>query len=96
MPEMLFDVRWPDGEAMRCYSPSLVIKEYFVAGASYPVADFLNRARTAYQIADDRVRARWGWGCAHGQRQLQDIEARACAFAPDALVQVEAFESTLP
>jgi uncharacterized repeat protein (TIGR04042 family) len=92
MPEMHFAVRWPDGRPMQCYSPSLVIKDYFVPGQSYPVADFLARSREAYRIADERVRARWGWGCGHGQRALQEIEARASQFASDGLVVIEAFE----
>lgn len=91
MPEMQFDVRWPDGTVERCYSPSLIIKDYFVPGSSYPVADFLARSREAYRIADERVRARWGWGCGHGQRQLAEIESRASTFPPDGVVQVEHF-----
>jgi len=77
---------------MRCYSPSLVIKEWFAPGEHYPVADFLERARSAYRIADARVRARWGWGCAHAASQLAAIELEAGRFAPDALVRVERFE----
>ncbi|MET9080315.1 hypothetical protein ABZX77_00205 [Streptomyces sp. NPDC004237] len=32
MPEMYFDVRWPDGDVQRCYSPSTVIEDYFTVG----------------------------------------------------------------
>ena len=32
MPEMRFRIRWPDGSTESCYSPSLVIKDYFAAG----------------------------------------------------------------
>ncbi len=92
MPEMHFAVRWPDGRPMRCYSPSLVIKDWFAPGGQYPVADFLHRARSAYRIADERVRARWGWSCAHAASQLAEIEREAGRFAADALVQVEEFE----
>lgn len=92
MPEMLFDVRWPDGRSMRFYSPSLIIKDYFQPGQSYAVGDFLARSREAYRIADERVRARWGWGCGHGQKALQDIEACAEAFPQDQQVLVERFQ----
>jgi len=92
MPEMLFDVRWPDGHGMRCYSPSLIIKEYFEPGRSYPVEEFLRRSREAFRIADERVRARFGFGCGHGQRTLQDIEQKALACPADGLVTVERFE----
>ena len=33
MPEMSFDISWPDGSIERCYSPSLVIKDHL---AFYP------------------------------------------------------------
>jgi uncharacterized repeat protein (TIGR04042 family) len=32
MPEMHFVVRWPDGAEMRCYSPSLVVREHLEVG----------------------------------------------------------------
>ena len=55
MPEMHFRIRWPDGTSETCYSPSLVIKDYFAVGATYPLADFLERSRTALNIASERV-----------------------------------------
>jgi len=47
MPEMRFLIRWPDGVAEACYSPSLVIKDYFAPGETYPLPDFVARSRTA-------------------------------------------------
>ena len=35
MPAMHYTVRWPDAQESRCYSPSLVIKDYFEPGESY-------------------------------------------------------------
>ena len=32
---MRFHIRWPDGRSESCYSPSLVIKDYFVVGTDY-------------------------------------------------------------
>lgn len=94
MPEMHFRVRWPDGSAQRCYSPSLVIKDFFSPGESYPVADFLERSRTALAIASDRVRAKYGFACGSAAAQLEAIERAAARFEarPDARVTVEAFE----
>lgn len=93
MPEMHFRVRWPDGSDSRCYSPSLVIRDYFTEGGSYPVADFLTRSREAYAIASERVRLKYGFGCAHAAQQLAEVELRAAGFAPDAPVIVDAFET---
>jgi uncharacterized repeat protein (TIGR04042 family) len=94
MPEMRFHIRWPDGTPESCYSPSLVIKDYFVVGAEYPLADFLVRCRTALGIASERVRVKYGMPCRRASAQLGRIEAMAVAFAgsPDGRVAIEAFD----
>jgi uncharacterized repeat protein (TIGR04042 family) len=94
MPEMRFRIRWPDGTPETCYSPSLVIKDYFAAGTDYPLADFLARSRTALAIASDRVKAKYGMSCSRAIAQLARIEAAAGAFGhlPDARVAVDAFD----
>lgn len=94
MPEMHFRVRWPDGELQRCYSPSLVIKDFFTPGESYLVADFVDRSRTALGIASERVRQKYGIGCGHAQAQFAEIEDFAAQFdsQPGARVIVETFE----
>ncbi|GGC47911.1 MSMEG_0570 family nitrogen starvation response protein [Chelatococcus reniformis] len=94
MPEMLFHLRWPDGRGEACYSPSLVIKDFFAPGEAYPVADFLERSRTALAIASDRVQARYGMPCARARAQLARIEAASTPFLdhPDARVTVVAFD----
>jgi uncharacterized repeat protein (TIGR04042 family) len=94
MPEMHFRVRWPSGERERCYSPSLVMQEFFAVGATYRVDDFMRRAREAYGIAQERVRAKYGFGCGHATAQLAHLERIASEFASssDAFVTMEAFE----
>lgn len=93
MPEMRFDIRWPDGMPESCYSPSLVIKDYFSPGEAYPVADFLDRSRTALTIASDRVREKFGFACSIAAGQLARIEESCERFIdqPDATVRVETF-----
>jgi uncharacterized repeat protein (TIGR04042 family) len=94
MPEMCFFIRWPDGSRELCYSPSLVVKDYFAPGESYLLADFLARSRTALAIASDRIEAKYGHPCPRALAQLARIEAAAASFsnAPGACVTVEAFE----
>jgi len=94
MPEMRFHIRWPDGTPERCYSPSLVIREHFEPGSSYPLDDFLARSRTALTIASERVRARYGHACSLALGQLARIEQTGARFngQSDAKVLVEAFE----
>src|ERR1700691_2202969 len=94
MPEMRFVVRWPDGAVETCYSPSLVVKDFFTPGATYPLADFVARSRSALDSASARVKAKYGFGCSRAMAQLSRIETTAQAFAdfPDACVTIDAFE----
>lgn len=80
MPEMRFQIRWPDGTEAFCYSPSLVIKDYLKVGETYTLADFLDKSRTALNIASDRVRAKYGFPCGRAMGQLQLIESTADQF----------------
>jgi uncharacterized repeat protein (TIGR04042 family) len=93
MPEMRFHIRWPNGEEQSCYSPSLVIKDFFSPGSSYPLAEFLSRSREALSIASDRVKARYGVPCGRALGQLQTLEAAGQRFMadPSAAVIVLAF-----
>jgi uncharacterized repeat protein (TIGR04042 family) len=93
VPEMSFVVRWPDGEIERCYSPSTVVGEFFRPGHDYLLADFVDRSRRALTTASERVREKYGFGCANAAAQLADIERRAGAFGGrDVRVVVEGFE----
>jgi len=92
MPEMRFQVRWPDGHVDTCYSPSLVVREHLKVGGSYPVPEFLHRVGTALNIASDRVLAKYGYACSMALDQLAAIESTASACTPDQRVQVLAFD----
>lgn len=93
MPAMSYLVKWPDGEVSTCYSPSLVIKDFFDEGQHYPLEDFLDRVRTATRIASERVAAKFGFACSRAHDQLLDIEELAKPFTglPDAQVQIVSF-----
>lgn len=93
MPEMRFRVRWPDDSESLCYSPSLIIKEYFTPGDSYPLDDFVRRSREALTIASERVKQKYGFYCSAASSQLEEIERTAARFSssPDARVQVLEF-----
>jgi uncharacterized repeat protein (TIGR04042 family) len=94
MPEMRFTVRWPDASVTECYSPSLVIKDYMSVGCSYLVEEFVDRSRTALNIASERVREKYGYACSSALDQLRAIETTASRFAdmPDASVEIERFQ----
>ena len=80
MPEIRFQVEWPDGLQETCYSPSLVVREYFEVGSSYSLDDFVERSRTSLQIASDRVYAKYGMHCSKAQAQIQHIKQMATKY----------------
>jgi uncharacterized repeat protein (TIGR04042 family) len=94
MPEMYFRIHWPNGAVETCYSPSLVIRDYFSAGERYALADFLERSRTALTLASDRVQAKYGRACSRAKAQLARIETVARTFAdmPGACVSIDMLE----
>lgn len=77
MPEIHFQVEWPDGAQDTCYSPSLVVQKYFTAGTEYILEDFVERSRSALKEASDRVLAKYGMPCSLALGQLQQIEVTA-------------------
>jgi uncharacterized repeat protein (TIGR04042 family) len=89
---MHFVVRWPDGAEMRCYSPSLVVREYLEVGKTYTLADFLERSRTMLHIGAERVKAKFGFYCTAAVEQLAEIEARGAGADGTSPVTVVAFE----
>lgn len=84
MPDVVFDVRWPDGSTQSFYSPSLIVKDYFEAGAEYTLDDFVARTREAMTLADERVRAKYGMGCSESAMTLAGVEYGARRFASHA------------
>ena len=92
MPEMHFHVRWPDGRREACYSPSLVVKDFLVPGESYAVDEFVEKTRTALNIASERVREKYGFACSSALDQLARIGAAAKLQPSDGRVIVETFE----
>ncbi len=93
MPAMHYTVRWPDASESICYSPSLIIQDYFQPGTDYPLPDFLQRLREATAIANERVHAKFGFFCSRAGDQLAQIEERAEHFstAPAPTVRMLAF-----
>ena len=95
MPEMTFDVRWPDGYVQRCYSPSLVMHDYLTVGGEYPVADFLSRSETALFEASERVRAKYGFRCTSASATNDEIVTAAAKYPSTATVRVVAMHPAL-
>jgi uncharacterized repeat protein (TIGR04042 family) len=92
MPEMHFEVEWPDGRVERCYSPSLVVREHLDVGRIYPVSDFVGRVGTALEIASERVRQKYGFACSMAMDQLAQIESTASNFSAGDPIRIVAFD----
>ncbi|MGH3583245.1 MAG: MSMEG_0570 family nitrogen starvation response protein [Mycobacterium sp.] len=88
MPEMTFEVRWPDGSTQRCYSPSLVMHDYLHAGKSYTVHDFVDRSIQALGEASERVRAKFGFACTSAADTAERITTAAGRFPEHAVVEI--------
>ncbi len=93
MPELRFQIRWSDGTQDSCYSPSLIVKEYFSPNTEYELEDFVARSRTALKIASDRVEAKYGRPCGLALGQLHEIEEKSKQYVhlPNATVRVISF-----
>jgi uncharacterized repeat protein (TIGR04042 family) len=93
MPALHYTVRWPDGQEICCYSPSLVIQDLLAVSTDYTVPEFMQRVREATSIANERVHARYGFFCSRANDQLVRLEALQATFVddPEAQVRVLAF-----
>lgn len=90
MPEVTFDIVWPDGSEDRFYSPSTVVNQYFQSGQTYELEDFVRRSQESLTLASERVRQVYGRPCSMAIAQLQKIETKAEYFSrnPDAKVTI--------
>lgn len=95
MPEMTFEVRWPDGSTQRCYSPSLVVHDHLSVGGQYTVGDLVLRTGRAMAEASDRVRAKFGFACTSAAETNAQITSAAAHFPPDALIEITAMHPPL-
>lgn len=80
MPEVNFQIEWPDGLQQTCYSPSLVVKRYFIPGEEYDLEDFVARSQTALQTVSDRAIEAYGFFCSRAWGQFQEIKSQAARY----------------
>lgn len=88
MPEMTFDVRWPDGRVQSCWSPSLVVHDHLETGRSYTVREFSRRTTLALDIASERVREKFGFACTSALATQGEIATAAAAYDAEEHVTV--------
>jgi uncharacterized repeat protein (TIGR04042 family) len=88
MPAILFTIQLPDGAIKECYSPSTVVRRYFVEGEEMSVSEFLIRSRQALAEASERVRAKFGFSCSSASEQLAEIEQWTNSQPEDSIVRI--------
>jgi uncharacterized repeat protein (TIGR04042 family) len=88
VPEVGFTVRWPDGTSSSFWSPSRVLRSYFGAGTRLSVRQFVELGVAALDLADERVRQKYGFRCGGVAATVEAIRARAGDFGPGEPVEV--------
>ena len=80
MPEVMLQLRWPDGEASQFYSPSTVVYEFLKSGETLTIAELEQRALSALQEASERVRARYGFACTRTDEEASKLQKRLAMY----------------
>lgn len=83
MPEVIFTVKWPDGNVENCYSPSTIINDYLKVGEDYRLCDFVEKSSQALELASERVMKKYGFRCTSAENQISKILVSAKSFKPD-------------
>ena len=85
MPAVLIHLRWPDGDETTTYSPSTTIHQHLLAGSSYGMAEFLQRAEAGLNAASARVREVKGFYCSSAMDSLGGLHMKARTYTGDNL-----------
>ena len=88
MPEVRFQLEWPDGQSSTLYSPSTVILEYLKPGDSMRVSELESLGVTALRAASERVRARYGFACTRTDEEESQLRQWIARYKPDQNVRV--------
>jgi uncharacterized repeat protein (TIGR04042 family) len=80
MPEVIFTVKWPDGQTEDCYSPSTIIADFIEEGVDYSLNDFVEKSGRALELASDRVMKKYGFRCTSAEEQISKIIEKSKSF----------------
>ena len=76
MPAVHFEIRWPDGEQCKYYSPSTIIHEHLKVGMQFNQTEFAKKIHIAMTAASERVYQRFGYFCSAAGDELARIELK--------------------
>ena len=88
MPEVRFQLEWPDGQSSTLYSPSTVILDYLRPGDSLLVSELEVRGVEALRAASERVRARYGFACTRTDEEESQLRQWISRYSSDDTVRV--------
>lgn len=88
MPIVYLEVRWPDHQTGKIYSPSSVIREFFKTGEQLKVSDFEPRIHSALQSASSRVAEVYGYECTSAMAERVRISKLIKAFDPGDTIEI--------
>ena len=88
MPALNFEIEWPDGEVMECYSPSTIVRQYLRTGDSFTVEGLVAICGTALDLASKRVEDKFGFRCEAANEQNAKIIRKAACYQPDQAVRI--------
>ena len=88
MPEVRFELEWPDGQFSTLYSPSTVILDYLRPGESLIVSELEARGVEALRAASERVRARYGFACTRTDEEESRLRQWISRYSSNDTVRV--------
>ena len=88
MPEVRFQLEWPDGHSSTLYSPSTVILDYLRPGDSLLISELEVRGVGALRAASERVRARYGFACTRTDEEESQLRQCISRYSSDDTVRV--------
>ena len=89
MPEVVLELRWPDGEASSFYSPSTVVYEFLKPGDRLSIAELEQKGLAALTEASERVRARYGFACTRTDEEALKLRKRLALYSSPETVEVQ-------
>ena len=92
MPVTYVHIEWPDQETDQVYSPSSVIEDYFIPGASLSVEEFSTTCSKGLTEASERVRQKFGYACTSAQAELHRISEKCKTFDKTLSVNIVAIK----
>lgn len=89
MPEVVLELRWPDGEASSFYSPSTVVYDFLKPGDRLSISELEKKGLAALSEASERVRARYGFACTRTDEEALKLRKRIARYNSTETVEVQ-------